>query len=67
MTPYKPGIYGDRFFNSPTEAAIQYQYEARRRAENSRDIERFGALLCADMQRDAAQLYAFAREAYASI
>ena len=63
---YSPGLYSGRFFNSATEAAMQYQYEARLRAANSRDLDRFGPLHCAAMQREAADLYAAARAAYAA-
>ena len=62
---YSPGLYSGRFFNSATEAAMQYQYEARLRAANSRELDRFGPLHCAAMQRDAADLYAAARAAIA--
>lgn len=57
------GLFGGRYFRSAEEAARQYQYEASRRAANSRDVRRFGPMLCASMQRDAAELYAKARDA----
>lgn len=57
------GIYGGRYFPSAEAAALQYQYEARLRAANARELKRFGALHCAHMQREAAQMYAQARDA----
>ena len=58
-----PGLYGGRYFASKEDAARQFQYEASLRAANSAQVERFGPMLCASMQRDADSLYAMAREA----
>jgi len=58
-------IIGNRYFPNARIAAIQYQYEAGLRFENSRQIDRFGATRCAVMQREAAELYALARKAAA--
>lgn len=62
---HTPGLYGGRYFPSAEAAALQYQYEAQRRAANASEVKRFGPMHCAAMQREAAQLYAFARAAIA--
>lgn len=58
-----PGMYGGRYFGSAQAAASQFQYEARLRSANAREIERFGPVRCAAMQREASALYAAARVA----
>lgn len=59
-------LFSGRFFESATEAALHYQHAACLRAANARQIKRFGPLRCAEMQRDAAKLYAAARSAIES-
>lgn len=61
-----PGLFSGRYFISAEAAAAQFQYEANLRAANSREVERFGPMCCAAMQREAAELYAAARAALAS-
>lgn len=57
------GMYGGVYFASAKEAAEQFQYSARLRSANAREIKRFGPLHCALMQRQAAEMYAIARAA----
>lgn len=61
-----PNLYSGRYFPDAKAAALQYQYEARLRAANARDVARFGAMHCKAMQLEAAALYAAARAAMAS-
>lgn len=64
MNPHTTsGMYGGRYFPSAKAAAEQFQYSARLRSANAREIKRFGALRCAQMQREAAEMYAAARDA----
>lgn len=56
-------LYRGEYFPSANAAAEQFQYRARLRSANSREIKRFGSLHCAQMQRQAAEMYAAAREA----
>lgn len=56
-------LYRGEYFPSAEAAAEQFQYSARLRFANSREIKRFGPLHCAQMQREAADMYAAAREA----
>ena len=58
-------IFSGRYFPDAKTAAEQYQYSARLRSANARDIKRFGPMRCAEMQRDAAEMYAAARDAMA--
>lgn len=60
---HTPGLFSGRHFPSAEAAALQFQYEASLRFANSRCIERFGPMRCASMQRDAAAMYAAARDA----
>lgn len=62
---HAPGLFSGRYFSSAENAAAQFQYEASRRAANSREVKRFGPMHCAAMQREAAELYAAARAALA--
>ena len=59
---YAPGLYGGRFFASAEAAALQFQYGASLRAANSRD-KKFSPIHRAQMQREAAVMYAAARNA----
>ena len=57
------GIYIDRMaFQSTADAARYFQHAADLRASNARQVRRFGPMHCAQMQREAAALYAKARE-----
>lgn len=56
-------MIGGRYFASAKEAALQFQYEARLVAANSRELKRYGAMHCAWMQRMAAAESALARQA----
>ena len=56
-------LFSGRYFASAEQAALQFQYEARLRASNARETERFGLQRCMFMQQEAAILYAAARDA----
>lgn len=56
-------LYRGEYFDSAPAAAKQFQYRACLRSANSREFKRFGPLHCAQMQREAAEMYAAAREA----
>lgn len=55
-----PKIYYSQYAEAD---ALSYQYEARLRSANAREVKRFGPMRCAHMQRESAVLYAAARAA----
>lgn len=56
------GLFSGRWFQSADVAAVTFQHEAKSRAADSRN-ERFSLAHRASFQKDAADLYAAAREA----
>ena len=59
--------HAGRWFRSHVDAAVQLRYEARLRAANAKQVERFGPMRSAQMRREASTLYAGVRAARAAI
>lgn len=59
--------YAGRWFPTHAAAAFQLRYEARLRAANAKNVQRFGEMRCEQMRREAFEMYAGARAARAAI